>query len=492
MSKLTNVKGRITYISSHAKQENLYAVYETTERRFWRELAKCNQEEFTKSGTEGKCIEARELIIALPESFVNYPKEKLLQLFTEHFHQNYGVECIAALHHNKRKTNYHIHLIFSERNLLKEQIVKVASRNMFYDEKGKHVRTKKEILDENGQIRQGCKIIAKGEVYEKQMFTIKDARFKREGFLDEVKRFYTDLINLYVQDETKKLKVFDRNGAYLPTKKIGRNNPKEKQIRADNVEREKWNQTVDRALITGVSEDDILKVKKLEIGEKVKQSIRMSGKHPELFAEIIRKAILLLELWISRMLKYKEQVLVEEVSEKYMEQKKAGKLNTNISGLDEKIPEKPKKTMLAEKYPKLKIIYEKLDQHNKAIFQKEKKVEKLEEELQTCKGFLKGRKRKELKGQIQQLQKQIELMKEKLPTIVKEAGYKNVKEFLKVYHTAEAEYSDYQKTADNWEKTYGNKKSKRSIRSRLDEKKQIVKERNKNRSHDHKEDRGER
>ena len=62
MSKLTNLKGRINYISSHARQENLYAVYETTDRKFWTELAKCNQEEFKKSGTEGKCIEARELI----------------------------------------------------------------------------------------------------------------------------------------------------------------------------------------------------------------------------------------------------------------------------------------------------------------------------------------------------------------------------------------------------------------------------------------------
>jgi len=104
MTKLSNVKGRITYISSHAKQENLYAVYETTERKFWRELAKCNQEEFVKSGTEGKCIEARELIIALPESFTEYQPDRLLQLFTNHFKQNYGAECIAALHHNKRKT----------------------------------------------------------------------------------------------------------------------------------------------------------------------------------------------------------------------------------------------------------------------------------------------------------------------------------------------------------------------------------------------------
>ena len=52
MSKLHNVRGRITYISSHAKQENLYAVYETTDRHYWTELARFNQQEFLKSGTE--------------------------------------------------------------------------------------------------------------------------------------------------------------------------------------------------------------------------------------------------------------------------------------------------------------------------------------------------------------------------------------------------------------------------------------------------------
>lgn len=168
MSKLHNVRGRIYYISSDKKQENLYAVYETTDRKFWTELAKCNQAEFKKSGTEGKCIEAREFIIALPESFVDYPPDGLLKYMTDKFKSRYGVDCIAALHHNKRKTNYHIHLIFAERNYLDEPIEKIATRNMFYDEKGNHVRTKKEILDENGTIRKRCKVIKKGEVYERQ------------------------------------------------------------------------------------------------------------------------------------------------------------------------------------------------------------------------------------------------------------------------------------------------------------------------------------
>ena len=192
MSKLHNVRGRITYISSHAKQENLYAVYETTDRHYWTELARFNQQEFLKSGTEGKCIEARELIIALPESFPDlYDHDKLLQMFTNRFKEKYGVECVSALHHNKRKTNYHIHLIFSERELLPEPIEKIATRNMFYNEQKKHVRTKKEILDDSGNVRKGCKIIKKGEVYEGTLFTAKNKLFKQERYLDEAKRFYT-------------------------------------------------------------------------------------------------------------------------------------------------------------------------------------------------------------------------------------------------------------------------------------------------------------
>lgn len=54
---------------------------------------------------------------------------------------------------------------------------------MFYDETGKHVRTKKEILDENGYVRKGCNIIRKGQVYEYNRFSKKKAEFKARLFL---------------------------------------------------------------------------------------------------------------------------------------------------------------------------------------------------------------------------------------------------------------------------------------------------------------------
>ena len=49
MSKLSNVRGRISYITSHAKQENLYAVYRTAGagHSFWSNLARESQQEFT-------------------------------------------------------------------------------------------------------------------------------------------------------------------------------------------------------------------------------------------------------------------------------------------------------------------------------------------------------------------------------------------------------------------------------------------------------------
>ena len=235
MSKLPNVKGRISYITSHAKQENLYATYRTADNTFWKNLARESQQEFQKSGTTGKCIEARELIIALPEIYTTFDPQQVLEEFTDKFRQQYGVECVSALHHNKRKTNYHIHLIFSERKLLPEPDIKIATRSVFYDETGKRVRTKKEITDENGQIRKGCTVIKKGDVYESHLFKTKDERFKSEAFIAEAKEVYTELINSHISDPEQRLKVFDKNSVYLPTKKIGKNNPKAAEIEADNT-----------------------------------------------------------------------------------------------------------------------------------------------------------------------------------------------------------------------------------------------------------------
>lgn len=398
------------------------------------------------------------------------------------------------MHHNKRKTNYHIHLIFSERKLLDEPVEKIATRNMFYDENGKHVRTKKEILDEDGQLRSGCKIIPKGEVYERNIFTIKDSRFKSDSFLDEAKRSYTDLINIYVQDDKQRLKVFDRNGVYLPTKKIGKNNPKAEQIRTDNQYRTMWNQTVDRALISGVPEGQILGVKQSEIGQKVKASIQKSGRNPALLKSLIMTAIYALELLISKVFKMASQKAdkgIEAVVKAEPEQIPVKRINPFVKAGNEPVPEMPKKSALASKYPRLADIYNKLEKQNAAIYERERQLANVEKELAGAKGIFKAKLRKELQEQAEQLKIQIASMKQYLSSIVQGYGYKNVKEFMAEFKASKAEYTDYQSAVAKWEQQTGNKAESDSLKAKLQRKTQEIKERENSRQcYQHKKDRG--
>ena len=288
-TKLHDVCGRVNYISSHEEQEHLYATYETSEAPFWKELAFESQMEFKKSGALGKCIEARELVIALPKSLQQFNPNELLKYFTEEFKKKYGVECSSALHHNPRKTNYHIHLIYSERTLLDEPIKKIASRNMFFDSNGKRVRTKKEILDENGKLLSGCKIIPKGEVYEQQKFSSKEEYFKSRSFIKEVKQFYTEIMN-ELSRPNEKLKVFNPDGPYLATKKIGKHNPYEKEIREDNKVRDEWNKQVNVNLKYGMPVESMKVMKQTEIIEPIKESIASPERDRLAFRQIVLRA----------------------------------------------------------------------------------------------------------------------------------------------------------------------------------------------------------
>lgn len=76
----------------------------------------------------------------------------------------------------------------------------------------------------------------------------------------------------------------------------------EEQIKADNEVRQEWNRAVDRAIVSGVSEEDISRIKKNEITEKVRYSIDLYGDRPDLLASIIKLAIAVLELLINRIM----------------------------------------------------------------------------------------------------------------------------------------------------------------------------------------------
>lgn len=329
------------------------------------------------------------------------------------------MECVSALHHNKRKTNYHIHLIFSERKLLPEPDIKIATRSVFYDETGKRVHTKKEITGEDGQIRKGCTVIKKGEIYESHLFTVKDDKFKSEPFLREVKEIYTDLINRHISNPEQQLKVFDKNSVYLPTKKIGKNNPKAAEIETDNAARQEWNRTADMALISGISEAKILEVKQTEIHDKASQSIKSKGWLHNLFRGIVTKA---------------KDFLQNLIQEKDMPPKPTLDIN------------------MAEFRTMQKLMIKAQDKAKEIRHLQDTVLPKLKQQLADTKGIFKGKEHKALTEQIQRTEKEIAEKLDKLPDVLKEDGYPDVQAFMATYRKAEAVVEQYNRDLAAWER----------------------------------------
>lgn len=233
MTKLPNVVGRVDYISNPERQENLLATFSTVEDPvFWKQLAADSQQAWRTTGgnrktaddENDKCCEARELQGELPNSAMEMDLNKLASAIAQNFKEKTGAECTVAIHLNKSKKHLHYHLIFSERQKLNEPEIRYADRNAFIDENGVRKRTKKEILDADGKLRPGCKIIPKGEILSERYFGEKEDIFKSKGFLHDFKVDMADWINTELQPDKKRI-VFDPNGPFLAQVHVGKGKP---------------------------------------------------------------------------------------------------------------------------------------------------------------------------------------------------------------------------------------------------------------------------
>ena len=144
----------------------------------------------------------------------------------------------------------------------------------------------------------------------------------------------------------------------------------------------------------------------------------------------------------------------------------------------------PQPSTLAAKYSRLKEVDSRLREQNRAIFEREKKRDKLKKEMSECTGIFKGGRRKELQQEIDSIDNQISNMKKRLSFIVKEYKFDSVQAFYKELNTAKREKLDYEATCADYEKICGNKVTESvSVRDRLRQKEQVVKEREASRVH---------
>lgn len=219
--KLTNVKGRIKYITNKEKQENIVDYFNTADIEFWKMLAKENQERHRIVKAGGKCCEARELIIGIPQKTTITAKQ-----ICDTFKNKYGVECSCAIHQNNKEgiINKHCHLIFSERiKLDTPEIVaeKRAARTYYYDEKGNKCKK-----------AEAVKTVKKGTILQKALtryFSDKNEHFKTQKFVYECKELF--LKNLLQIDWSLRA---EKQNKELSEKHIGKNNPKAEYIKQNN------------------------------------------------------------------------------------------------------------------------------------------------------------------------------------------------------------------------------------------------------------------
>jgi hypothetical protein len=252
-------------------------------------------------------------------------------------------------------------------------------------------------------------------------------------------------MNAGIENEKQKQQVFKSNVVYLSTKKIGKNNPKEAAIVADNKVRQEWNYSVGEALIMGIDESQVCEVKKEAITNKVKASIEQNGNRPGLFRRIVEQAI----------------IQLKKIIEKW------------------KAPVKLVMKFDIKAFNKLEAIRTELDNGVEKIKRIEKQViPELERQLKNVSGWGKGKKRAEIEDKIKDKKAKLLTLKQSLERIVQSEGYEDISEFVKVYNKSAGEMLKYSKAMEKYKKHGGAMPDKESVHKRLEKAKQEARERN--------------
>lgn len=301
MTALHDLRGRIDYASNPDKQEHLMAVHDGAadllDGQFWNILAAESQEAFEKFGQKEreftdhltgeketralKCCQGREVVLQISNSLLPYnggdfdheKADEIAKIAADEVSKATGEPTYSALHYNKTENNLHLHLILPERSLLKEPVIKVAERNLFFDEEGKRRYKKSEILDENKELRPGCRIVKKGEIYEQRYFGSVNQKYSSKQWLKDFKtNCLLSLRNGALKGDVE-IKEFDYSTGKLPQQKVGRKEQYRDDPEAPDRIREynrmvrRYNKLIDRG---DIDLETALEIQKEILGSKRK------------------------------------------------------------------------------------------------------------------------------------------------------------------------------------------------------------------------------
>lgn len=177
-TRLPNISGRGDYIANPERQECIVAASEKVDWQPYHDYEMAHQK------TNQRNNEGRELVIQLPNEWAELPQAELRRRGDELAQTvaGKGRDVQWAMHWNKDHTNFHVHVIFSERQ--KEKNPGKWDRDVYLTDDGKVARRKADrARDPDGSIKPP--VHRKGEV--KEPFTAKDPKFATQKWLHEVK-----------------------------------------------------------------------------------------------------------------------------------------------------------------------------------------------------------------------------------------------------------------------------------------------------------------
>lgn len=220
-SKITNAKGRIDYLTNEKRQENIVLVVQS-EKSFDDYIEYEKQQKKSVN-------QAREHIFAIPHEYSN-DKEKLKEFIDEVVSKTLpkNTPHLVAVHWNKAKTNFHMHVLYFERQRQTEVEYETYNRDYWIKENGALAIKKSDRfelkhkkgdfkLDENGN-----------KIAKNKPFTNKNPYFKSKEFLQNVQdnfreimenrgfashknRFNQVHIGTFENRNTSKLKAYNSN-----------------------------------------------------------------------------------------------------------------------------------------------------------------------------------------------------------------------------------------------------------------------------------------
>lgn len=282
--KLHSMHGNLKYLNDKMLHPDICITHSTCEMDLWYEYAAENRRAFEASGKsedgEHKCVEAREMIYIFPEEFYGLTAQEkavLLRNMANDFKKAYGVECYVAMHgSDKDCSNLHVHVMYMERTRINKG-EKIADRRLYFDDRGRQVKSRKFAVDENGDLLPGYSFVKKGEAYGgDRTWSSKNQYLHSNKFLNETKQWWADKLNHFRENEYADLNVqeervvYDReNSPFLPQQDVKgyyyyrsttnpkivfkiENEPSEEILECAELRRE-YNELVEEALDSGAS-----------------------------------------------------------------------------------------------------------------------------------------------------------------------------------------------------------------------------------------------